>query len=178
MFLFHYDSDLGRLTDLAGNLLPSYLADDLACVEKQPPRIRMTSAVVGGSRIYVQFSEPVYRIDYTDPVPTDFSINGITTTIGEVQVVSRSNDGNPLGDPVREIMLILSEPLSATDILEASLSAAEQSGGLAISWIGAATRFSLLLSTARAILAFSFPIPCGHQMVLTLVNSARGAWVL
>ncbi|HOX92745.1 MAG TPA: hypothetical protein PLC54_07465, partial [Spirochaetales bacterium] len=67
---FRYSQANGRITDLAGNLMQDYSGLN-ACIERVPPRIRLASAIEGGNRIYVAFTEPVK----TDIDTTVFTLN-------------------------------------------------------------------------------------------------------
>ncbi len=123
-FYFRYDRDRGRLTDLAGNLMDSYLGNDLACVERLAPRIRLSSAVNGGNLVYIQFSEPVWHADNADIEAADFSVAGTAgaLTVTALEILSRADNPNPSGnDPAREVMLTLSGPLSGPDIMSARI---------------------------------------------------------
>jgi len=117
--VFRYAGATGLVTDAAGNLLLAYT--DAACAEKQPPRIRFTSAEIGGSRVYLQFTEPVWHdlgATLSDLFPvTDFVLSGTAVSI-------TSTDSFVTGTAVSEIWLNLSGPLSTADVLNGRISLA------------------------------------------------------
>ncbi len=118
-FYFNYAEGVGRLTDTAGNLLASY-AGNLPCVERQAPRMRFASAVNGGNRIYLQFSEPVWHNDMSDLVAGDFDLQGTGLNVSAVEVLSREDLPGPQ-DPIREVMLTLDGNITANDVFNARI---------------------------------------------------------
>lgn len=135
-FYFRYDSSIGRLTDSAGNLLGDY--DDSTplpagpknCVEALPPKVRLTSAVVGGSRLYLQFSEPVYQDTDDDGMPDaaalapgDFVFTSAGLSATAVQELSWGVTTHPGYTPAVEVMLTLSRAVTADDVLNFRMTA-------------------------------------------------------
>ncbi len=92
--ILSYDSSVGFITDLSGNLL--YNETNINCYEQVPPGFTYTLSIVGDDKIFVKFSEYVYgQINpphaTTDPVDAaDFTIPGYT--ISGVDRVERAPD--------------------------------------------------------------------------------------
>jgi hypothetical protein len=111
-FYFQYNSDLGRITDLAGNLLASYMTTTNPCIEKVPPKIRLSSAIVGQNKVYVQFTEPVQHIDGTDVQASDFTFSNSGLSVASLSVLSKNASGLD-----KEVMLTLAGTITGPDIL-------------------------------------------------------------
>ena len=144
-----YDATLGFATDLAGNLMPSSgyepetifttphlhparfsqnpYADDmgeggkLSIIERSPPEIILTLAAVGGTRIYVKFSEPVFGADdLSDAIAaTDFTFNG-GNSISSIEIISSNQNFSSIPG-ITELYLNLSAPLTAEMLLDATI---------------------------------------------------------
>lgn len=115
-FYFRYDSAIGLITDLAGNLLPTYTSSpEKACIEKIPPRIRLTTAIEGDTKLYVVFTEPVLEGPFpgtTSLTPADFTITGTNSfAISSITVL------NLLGGGVVDCYLNLNRPITTSDML-------------------------------------------------------------
>lgn len=119
--LASYDETVGRVTDLAGNLLKSFT--DHALVERIAPRFRLSlarnsTADVPSTKVYVQFTERVNADAIADPatfLPGDlFEIQppALGLTVVDVDKVSLS-----------ELMLTLNRPLGPEDLLTGRLAA-------------------------------------------------------
>ncbi len=104
----------GLITDLAGNLLQT--ATDLHCMERTPPRILYSLAVVGDDKIYVKFSEPVWNdaLTSTDIIATDFTVTGFT--VSSVTILSREIGG------AKEAYLNLNANIVEDDIFTQTIS--------------------------------------------------------
>ncbi|HRW25230.1 MAG TPA: FlgD immunoglobulin-like domain containing protein, partial [Spirochaetia bacterium] len=110
--LFQYAQASALVTDAAGNLLPSYAPS--LCAEKLPPKVRFVSAEVGSSRIYLQFTEPVWHDGTRAFVAADFSLSGTATSVSGVQLITPSG-------PVSELWLDLTEPVTTAFALDARI---------------------------------------------------------
>jgi len=114
--LFTYSRATGLVTDTAGNLLIDYT--DGQCAEKQPPKIRFTSAEIGGSRIYLQFTEPVWHDEGATTsrnfLDSDFILTGSSSSITAVSVFGTSG-------PVSEAWLQLSGAITTADAMDARI---------------------------------------------------------
>ena len=97
-------------TDLAGNVLESLL--DVKCIERTPPRILYSLAVVGDDKIYVKFSEPIWQDAALDiPIDnTDFNVTG-GYTVTSVDILSFEIGG------AKEAYLNLDAPLTEDDVI-------------------------------------------------------------
>ncbi|HPB67173.1 MAG TPA: hypothetical protein PLW80_11445, partial [Spirochaetales bacterium] len=109
---FRYAQGAALVTDLAGNLLPSYVPS--LCAEKLPPKVRFVSAEVGTSRIYLQFTEPVWHDGTRAFVSGDFSLSGTSATVSGLELITPSG-------PVSELWLDLSEPVTTAFALDARI---------------------------------------------------------
>jgi len=111
---FNYQKSLGLVTDAAGNLLPDYAAK--FCAEKLPPKIMFTSAEIGGARIYLQFTEPVYQVvgKTTNITQADFSVSKVAAPIASVDLITPSG-------PVSELWLNMSAPVTTEFALDGRL---------------------------------------------------------
>ena len=125
-----YDATVARITDLAGNLLPS-TAVPIRAIERTPPTIDLALAIAGESRIYMKFSEPVFgsadrtqTIAYDDFRIVDQSGTDITAPVS-LDVIATSQAGVAAGG-YEEVFLNLADPLSATDILRARIKPVDQ----------------------------------------------------
>ena len=87
-----YDSSIGLITDLAGNLLPSTVAP-IRGIERITPKIALTLASVGDNKIYVKFSEAIFGVGATSVDSSDFSISGGTNTITSVEPIAYLDGG-------------------------------------------------------------------------------------
>ncbi len=90
-----YDSSVGLITDLAGNLIPS-TSLPLAGVERIPPAIELSLASVGDNRVYVRFTEPVFGNDSSPRTvvdASDFSFSTAGITITGIEAISYYNGG-------------------------------------------------------------------------------------
>ena len=112
---FSYDSSVGRITDLAGNLLRSVALAN--CMERVPPTIFYTIGSAGSNKVYVKFSEYVFNEGAeTTPInQADFSIAGGAYTISSVTPLSTKSFGLNIG--VLDAFFILDNPISADDLL-------------------------------------------------------------
>ncbi len=114
-----YNSSLGRITDLAGNLLPSQ-ATPIFCIERVPPYISLSLGVVGGTKVYVKFSEPVFGYDGSNT--SALTIGHFNSSVGNgtiltgMDVISYGDNGGVL-----EAFLYLNEPLSENVSLSGTL---------------------------------------------------------
>ncbi|HRS65787.1 MAG TPA: FlgD immunoglobulin-like domain containing protein, partial [Spirochaetia bacterium] len=109
-------SSIGLITDLAGNLLPTYTTSpEKACIEKIPPRIRLTTAIEGDTKLYVVFTEPILQGPFpgtTSLAPADFVISGTDAFgINSVTVL------NLVGGGVVDCYLNLDRAITASDML-------------------------------------------------------------
>ncbi len=86
---FSYDSSVGRMTDLAGNLLRSVLPS-ANCMERVPPTIFYTIGSAGSNIVYVRFSEYVFHAADKSLIidNTDFGINGGAYNISSIQEIN------------------------------------------------------------------------------------------
>ncbi|MCF7939547.1 MAG: hypothetical protein K9L68_13180 [Spirochaetales bacterium] len=128
-----YDHSLAYITDLAGNLLPSTSAP-IAVLERTPPEMELALGAVGGERIYLQFSEPVWGdIGKTvDIDENDFTINiGASPAINAdgFTVLERSSEGGGSIDGVMRAYLSLDRELDADDMYNLTI---QPSGGTEI----------------------------------------------
>jgi hypothetical protein len=106
-----YDASIGHITDLAGNRLES--ATEIECIERIPPRIDFTLAVVGQQTVFVKFSEKVYGNDAAPRIPIDiydFAIAGGTNTFTGITYLDLDSDNG-----VQEIFLTLQNPLTENE---------------------------------------------------------------
>jgi hypothetical protein len=103
---FNYIQSAGLITDAAGNLLPDY--SNGLCAEKLPPKIRFTSAEIGDTRIYLQFTEPVWHGTAGDRNLTgsDFTLTGSSLSVSDVEVFT---DPDHPDAPVSEVWLQMSD---------------------------------------------------------------------
>jgi hypothetical protein len=104
-----YDSSVGHVTDLAGNLLgdiPSSAPDRL--ISRVPPGISLTLASVGQNKLYVQFSQRVWGPGKALLTPADFQFTG-SNAISSIQPIDVQNQG------IKDAFLILSSPLVVAD---------------------------------------------------------------
>jgi hypothetical protein len=112
-----YDETKGFLTDHAGNLMRS--AAKMQAIERTPPYVELALAVVGTSRLYVQFSEPVYHnIDATEQVlPSDFFLSGAgAPAINGLEVVERDTERD--GINVTKVYLSLDRAVTADMVFD------------------------------------------------------------
>jgi len=105
-----YDSTISLITDLAGNLLPSQITP-IRSIERIPPYISLSLATVGGDKVYVKFSEPVFGFDGANLEDLDINhLNpavGNSTTIIDLDILSTGDNGGAM-----EAFLYLSSPLT------------------------------------------------------------------
>jgi len=106
-----YDSTVSRITDLAGNLLPSAAAP-IRCIEKSPPEIYYSLAVVDETRIFLEFSEKVFGNDVLPRIalqPNSFAYTKAGNSIAGFELL----DEDPADHGATQVMLTLSAPLDA-----------------------------------------------------------------
>ena len=119
---FRYDSSVGRMTDLAGNLLRSVLPS-ANCMERVPPTIFYTIGSAGSNIVYVRFSEYVFHAADKSLVidNTDFTINGGAYNISSIQEINSKlyTPGTDIG--VLDAYFTLDNPLTADDLLALSI---------------------------------------------------------
>ena len=124
-----YDSTAARITDLAGNLLPSALTP-LALIERTPPRIELALAVPGRDRIYVRFSEPVWSDpdQQTTLAPGDFNLNAAQAGngIAEIETISTDEVEGAQTPGQREVYFITDEAIDPNDLIGADIEALEE----------------------------------------------------
>ena len=128
---FRYTHLEGLVTDLAGNLLPSYVpsffGEVFLCVERLPPKIRFTMANAGTNDLYLQFTEPVWKGILNDPAgrlfdPGDFILlDAPSASIDEVVVITPALDELGALQPVTEVLLRFTDPITTQFSLEAKL---------------------------------------------------------
>ena len=108
-FTYNPSSGDEYCTDLAGNVLIS--VTDIKCLERTPPYILYSLAVVGDDKIYVRFSEPVWQDSLADtPIDnTDFTVNGFT--VNTVDILSTEIGG------AKDAWLNLDSGLSENDVI-------------------------------------------------------------
>ena len=115
-----YDSSVCPVTDLAGNLLPS--ATEIKSIERIPPYINLSLANVGGSKVYIKFSEPVFGFDGANLSPLNISHFNPTVDAGlnltGLDVISLGDNGG-----VSEAFLSLSAPLDENQSVSGTLKA-------------------------------------------------------
>ena len=120
-----YDSSLGLITDLAGNLIPSQITP-IRSIERVPPYISLSLATVGGDKVYVKFSEPVFGFDGAVTEPLEIGhfnpAVGNGTTLTALDVLSLGDNGGVL-----EAYLYLSDPLTENLSLSGTVKAAADS---------------------------------------------------
>ncbi|MFW5955434.1 MAG: FlgD immunoglobulin-like domain containing protein, partial [Rhodothermales bacterium] len=122
-----YDAADARITDLAGNLLPS-ATTPLALIERTPPRIELSLTVPETNRIYVRFSEPVWADDAqsTDIDGSEFTLNESTNSITGLETISRDSvGGGPQGQV--EVFLELQDPVDPNSLIAADIEPAADS---------------------------------------------------
>ncbi len=115
-----YDATLARITDLAGNLLPSTTVP-MQAIERTPPNIELALAIVGANRVYLKFSEPVFgdESDRTIPIAfNDFAVVGNPPTA--LEILSQSESGFTVGG-VLEAFLTLQDTITADDMFSLRL---------------------------------------------------------
>ena len=124
---FRYDATEARITDLAGNLLPSTPAGEdfnLRVIERIPPRIDLSLIRVGDDRVFVRFSEPVYGNLAADVEiqPSDFALqdpdgtpSSITVTNIEPVLYDEDNTG------ILEAYFTLSDEIDANFAVDGRL---------------------------------------------------------
>ncbi|MEX2443988.1 MAG: hypothetical protein WD492_10305 [Alkalispirochaeta sp.] len=109
-----YNQDEAYLTDLAGNLLPSF--GPMKAIERTPPRIEVALAEIGNNRVYLKFTEPVYGdADNTSQLGTGaLEITGgpNTYTIDDVEPLDLRSDGVS----AEEFFVTLNNELAAEDL--------------------------------------------------------------
>jgi hypothetical protein len=124
-----YDSTAARITDLAGNLLPSALTP-LALIERTPPRIELALAVPGRDRIYVRFSEPVWSDpdQQTTLAPGDFILNAAQAGngIAEIETISTDEVEGAQTPGQREVYFITDEAIDPNDLIGADIEPLEE----------------------------------------------------
>ncbi|MCL2705243.1 MAG: hypothetical protein FWE72_03440 [Spirochaetaceae bacterium] len=127
--IFSYESHVGKLTDLAGNLLKS--VSSAMTVEVAPPMIQYTIASAGGTKIYVKFSEHVFCADrdiltnkYTLINENHFEIAKPGDAPGSSSSAYRVDSVIPIeikdsivGPGVIDAYFILNRPLDPDDLL-------------------------------------------------------------
>ncbi len=115
-----YDYTGAYITDLAGNILPSTLVP-IAAIERTPPEINLSLCSVGGDRVYLTFSEPVWGNDIKseDVDHTDFIITGNAPT--NFKVLERSPEGAGAIQGAIEGYLTLTTPLTADQALSLTI---------------------------------------------------------
>ncbi len=114
--VFSYDSSLGRITDLAGNLLLDVLPSR-NCMERVPPTIFYTIGSAGLDRVYVRFSEYVFHVaDKTTIIqPADFTINGGAYNITSITPIGTKTSGPNIG--VLDAFFTLDNQIAVDDLL-------------------------------------------------------------
>ncbi len=127
------DTSSAYLTDLAGNLLPS-TRQNVAAVERVPPRIALSLIRVGTNKMYVRFTEPVFAsqlrdvaIDEEDPnalfdiVDTDG--NPLDVEIDRIEPITENELPAPLATSVFDAFFYLSEDVDANFVIDARIRA-------------------------------------------------------
>ena len=112
---FSYDSDIGRITDLAGNLLRTITLAN--CMERVPPTIFYTIGSAGSNIVYVRFSEYVFN-EGTETLPidqTDFTIAGGLYSISAIDPINTKDFGVNIG--VLDAFFTLDNNITADDLL-------------------------------------------------------------
>ena len=116
-----YDSSLGFITDLAGNLIPSQTTP-IRSIERVPPYISLSLSTVGGDKVYVKFSEPVFGFDGVNLETLDIGhfnpAVGNGTTLTGIDILSVGDNGGAL-----EAFFYLSDPLTENLSMSGTLKA-------------------------------------------------------
>ncbi len=154
-----YNASRGWVTDLAGNLMPSSgftpsgagdpfenlltparysqnpFEDNLGesgkliAIERTPPEILLTLGAVGGRRIFLQFTEPVFGSPALDEqiAANDFLFEDGSNSVVGIEFVDTNTDiGSVPG--VESLYLILSNPLTPDMIMKTSIIEAAANG--------------------------------------------------
>ena len=128
--VFSYDSTIGGITDLAGNLLKSETS--AMTVAPTPPVIQYTIASAGGTKVYVKFSEHVFRVDgnTVEINETNFEITGISGyNITSVEAITRKPSST--GEKgLLDAFFHLDTPLTPDDLLAGRIKAKAGSDGV------------------------------------------------
>jgi len=116
-----YDATKAYITDLAGNLLPSSTTP-IAIIERVPPRIQLTLASVGDTRMYVKFTEPVFgsKDKSAQVSASQFAFVGDAFTITGMDVITRGSSSNSVWDA----WFNLNRAITANDAVGATLKVA------------------------------------------------------
>ena len=147
-----YNAAMGPATDLAGNLMPSSGSSSdssqqlnperysqqpyndvngesgrLTAIERMRPQIRLTLGAVGGSRIYMEFTEPVFgeqdlseELSARDFVFSDGTIAGIEVLSSGIEISSSDPDMSPIRG-VTALYLEFAVPLTAEMLFDATI---------------------------------------------------------
>jgi len=116
-----YDSNTGHITDLAGNLLAS-ISTPIRCIERVPPKISYSLAVVDEKKVYAKFSEPVYGDDGTAGPPratisaSDFTFIG-DNSIASIELLDKASD-NGVSEVIFTLAKALTPDTEATGMIE------------------------------------------------------------
>ncbi|MBI9104107.1 MAG: hypothetical protein JEY99_16950, partial [Spirochaetales bacterium] len=87
-----YDASVGLFTDLAGNLIPSS-SDIVLAIERILPTFQITIIGVDTNKIYVRFSEQLYREDGSTPEASDFEVSD-GYTIDSIEKLTDTGDNS------------------------------------------------------------------------------------
>ncbi|MFP4383923.1 MAG: FlgD immunoglobulin-like domain containing protein [Spirochaetia bacterium] len=101
-----YDSAVGGITDLAGNLLASFSEPYLA-IERTPPEVNIAIGIVGSRRIYVNFSKPVVTTGFQE-ITSDLFVYQGDNSFTSIEILEKDTDG--VG--TLEAFLYLENPLT------------------------------------------------------------------
>jgi hypothetical protein len=128
-----YNHAEAYITDLAGNLLPTETVP-LPAYDNIPPKILVSLAPAGGSKVYVRFSEMVFGssanlsnqrpVDYRREIlPTDFSFTGTSRRVTNIEFLLWGNPSGPNSSlrGVREAFLTLDGPLTPDEAVNVNI---------------------------------------------------------
>jgi hypothetical protein len=115
---FTYTAATGRMTDLAGNLLPSTSITYPRTIERTPPRVALSLSALDSNKLYLRFSETVYPITpIPDFEPDDFNIGAFENA---TTVLSVDTYGLPATNGVTEMVLTLDAEVTDQDFFTGS----------------------------------------------------------
>ena len=121
-FKVSYDQNVGRLTDLAGNRMKSFIFNDAGSISASPPSIGLTVAPVDSNRLYVLFTTQI-NTDHEKlakiPGNFDFDLTGTSDPLGietSVPAVVRTDTKRGTG-----LILTLTHRVTYDQVLKAKL---------------------------------------------------------
>ncbi|QEN05122.1 hypothetical protein EW093_10500 [Thiospirochaeta perfilievii] len=122
-----YNASIGRITDLAGNIMPNS-NNKLDPFQWIPPKILLSLSIVDDKTLYIQYTKDVYSNDPSNSVRTGINKDSFSLVSTEgnsiTNVIALKGDSTETAGK-KEFFLTLDQPLSANDMVNARLRSKE-----------------------------------------------------